>query len=239
MRKGDPRLKVGKRGPDKTKRKKKRIRPGWAKRGWAVNRRKKIPLHRHKPEGTQEEMTLAYNQARGYQLVVLNYCDKEELPEEVLAQQRRLFHFAKNGPNANKFIAYGDGKLLQADVLYILSCKVPAAKLAKLFKVGVDTIKDIRQGNRPEWQDEYDLVRRLRKAVISRFKKNFTDVHITVLLDSEGKVVQHFSSIKKAKEFRRTWLIYNQKIPAKTVDSWIKTKQIDTIYPIEETTVIS
>lgn len=224
MRKGDPRLKT--RGKDKKKRK-------------GIDYNRCIPRHTYKPEGTKEEMSLAYNEARGYQLVLLSYCEEEELPEEVLAHQRRLFHFTKNGPNANRFKLYGNSKLLYADVLFILSSKEPASRLSKLFDVGQDTIKDIRQGKAPEWRDEYDLVRRLRKSVISRFKKNFKDVHITSLLDSDGKTIQHFSSKAKARDFRRTWLIYNQKIKAKLVDSWIKSGQIDTIYPIEETTVIT
>lgn len=234
MRKGDPRLLTcKKRGPDRKPRKKN------ARYGWAVNRKDPVATHRHKPEGTIDEMTLAYNQARGYQLVLLDYCDKEELPPEILKHQRRLFHFAKNGPNANKFMAYGSSKLLYADVLYILSCKVPARRLAEVFNVGIDTISDIRRGRAGEWREEYLLVRRLRMSATSRVKKNYKAPRITVLLDTDGGIVQHFSSIRKAKEFRRSWLIYNQKIPAKEVDLWIKGGKIDEMYPIQETSVIT
>lgn len=209
-------------------------------RGWGldINRRNYSPIHRDKPKGTQEEMTLAYNQARNYQLVLLDYCDKEELPDDVLAHQRRLFHFARNGPNKNKFMAYGSGKLLQADVLYILSCKSPASLLAKKFGVSKDVVSDIKKGKKAEWADEYRLIRRVRSGLLSRFKKNYKDLYVTVLLDLDGNIVQHFSSPKKAKEYRRTWLIHNQKIRAKEVDSWIKDGKIDDMYIIKETTVI-
>ena len=208
--------------------------------GWEINRKNPIPIHKHKPEGTIEELTLAYNKARGYQLVVMNYADKDmEIPPEVLAEQRRIFHFAKNGPNYNKFIAYGNGKLLYADVLYILSCKVPASKLAKTFNVSLDLIKNIRQGRQSEWLEEYELVLRIKRATYSKHKKNFLQTNITVLRDEKGNTVQHFSSIKKAKEYRRHWLMHNQKIKRVIVDDWISTGKIDKLYPIEEATVIT
>lgn len=201
------------------------------------NRKNYVPAHRKRPEGTEDEMTEAYNQALGYSVVLMDYADKSEvIPDEVLAQQRRIFHFAKNGPTKGYFIANnGESKLTSPDVLYILSVKIPARILAKTFNVEEITVRRIRSGESLQWSDEYRLVRRLRKAVMGKYKKNFLKTHVTLLMDaSTDTVLQLFSSKKKAVEYREIWLINNRKYPTPEVRHWLDTGKVDKLFPIIE-----
>lgn len=190
------------------------------------------------PEGTEEEMAEAYGHAVTYQATIIDYADKEDLPQEVIDYQRRIFHFAKYGPRKGFFKLYPNSKLVSADVLYILSAKIPKKDIAKRFNISEDTIGGIRCGKDKDWLDEYHLVRRLRKAIRGQRKKNWSKEHITTLTDSTtGELIALLSSIRKAKEYRRDYLMFKRKILAKDVKVLEKSGELDTLFPIEERTV--
>lgn len=210
----------------------KRNRPKWPKESHR-------PRHKDVPSGTKEELSLAYNQAREFQIKLLHYVDKEDISDEEIQHQRRLFHFVKNGPRKGFFVAYDKAKLVQADVLYILSVKMPKHLLAKQFNVAEGTIQRIRNGESKEWIDEYNLVKRLRKAAISKFKKNNLGTHVTLLSNGKTKeIIASFSSKKKAVEYRESYLLYRLKIGKEVYAAMKKKSTLDTLYPITEMEMI-
>ena len=201
--------------------------------------RSHIPRHRHIPDGTDKELEDAYLKAMEYQITLLNYADKEEgISDEELAFQKRYIHFLKNGPRKGRFTVYNKAKLTYPDVIYILSVKKPRHILAKQFGVAEGVIQRIREGKAGEWKEEYDLVRRLRRAVMCKYKKNFLDTHITLLTNANtGEVIALFSSKKKAEEYRREYLIHNQKMKKEIYERQKKSGEIDLMFPIEERTM--
>lgn len=211
------------------------------------NRRKKLgvkkgskqkPASSFIPEGTELEMSIAYNQARGYQARIIDYADKEDLPQEVLDHQRRIFHFTKHGPRKGFFCLHDNVKLFSADVLYILTAKVPKKLLAKKFNVAEGTIQRIRNGERNEWLDEYHLVKRIRTALYGKFKKNFKEKHITTLSDGKtNKVIAFFSSKRKARDYRRFFVRKPLNKNTEEVEKIEESGELDLLYPIEERSV--
>lgn len=197
------------------------------------------PSHLLVPEGTKEEMNMAYNQSREYQVKLMDYADKDDIPDEVFAQQRRLIHFIKKGPRRGFFVADPRSKITQADVLFILSTKLPSKSLGEKYNVSATVIQNIRQGNDHLWIDEYNLVKRIRVALYGRYKKNWRKEYITVLRDSStGENIAFFSSKKKAKDYRMYWLMHNQKITGDAYSEMRDSGQMDILYPIEESEVI-
>jgi len=190
------------------------------------------------PKGTDEELADAYGHAATYQAVILNYADKDDMPQEVIDYQRRIFHFAKYGPRKGFFKLYPNSKLVSADVLYILTAKIPKKDIAKKFNISEDTVGGIRSGKDNDWLDEYHMVRRIRKAILGQRKKNWSEKHITTLTDaSTNQIIALFQSIRKAKDYRRTYLIYQRKIKAKEVMKMEKDGSINDLYPVEERVV--
>ena len=187
------------------------------------------------PEGTEEEMTQAYNETLHYQAVLIDYADKEEIPQEVLDHQRRIFHFARHGPRKGFFYQYSKSKLVQADVLYILTAKVPAKILAKKFKVDYTLILDIRKGKKREWIQEYNMIRRLRTAIACKYKKNWSEKHVTLIIDSQSnEVIALLSSKRKARDYRRTWMVHNLGYDKEKVEELEGSGELDLMYPIIE-----
>lgn len=190
------------------------------------------------PKGTEEEMTEAYGHAATYQATIIDYADKDDLPQEVIDYQRRIFHFTKYGPRKGYFKVYPNSKLVSADVLYILSAKIPKKVIAKRFNISEETIAGIRLGKDNDWLDEYHLVRRLRMAIRGQSKKNWSEKHITTLSDgATNEVIALFQSIRKAKDYRRTYLMYQRKLLAKDVSRLEKSGELDTLFPVVERTV--
>ena len=125
------------------------------------------------PKGTKEELDEAYGIAMEYQLRILDYSDKDDIPQEVLDEQRRIMHFSIKGPRRGYSVGYGKHKLVQADVLYILTVTTPSRLLAEKFKVAKKTIEEIRRGESVKWLYEYKLIRRLRTALRGNMRQLF------------------------------------------------------------------
>ena len=190
------------------------------------------------PKGSAEEMEEAYGHASTYQATIIDYADKEDFPQEVIDYQRRIFHFAKYGPRKGFFKLYPNSKLVSADVLYILSAKIPKKVIAKRFNISEWTIAGISSGRDNDWLDEYHLVRRIRKALVGKYKKNWKKAHITTITDSStGELIALLQSIRKAKEYRRGYLKYKRKISSEDFDRMEKDGELDILFPIEERTV--
>jgi len=190
------------------------------------------------PKGDEDELKEAYEIVSTYQATILDYANKEDMPQEVIDYHRRIFHFAKYGPRKGFFKLYPNSKLVSADVLYILSAKIPRRLMAEKFKVSEETIAGIMKGGDRDWLDEYYLVRRLKKALTGTYKKNWSDTHITLLTERSTKeVIAIFSSPKKAREYRKTFLIYKRKVGIEKINAMIKSGEIEHHFPIEERVV--
>lgn len=156
------------------------------------------------PKGTPEEINQAIGKALEYQLKVLDYSDKDELPVEVVEQERRYLHYACRGPRRGVFRAYGNSKLFQADVLYILTNKKSAQDMADLFKVSKDLVLAIKAGRKLEWEHEFRLVRRIRASVRANIRMLYkAECSLTVwgIFTNEGELKQLITSERKAKKF--------------------------------------
>lgn len=190
----------------------------------------RIPLHRYKPKGTKEEMDLAYNRAREFTLKILDYTEKENLPDDVLEEQKRLLHFYLNGPRKGYFVAYNSSKLTQAEVLYILTVTTPKNYLAEKFNVSERLIQNIRHGLSPEWHDEYLLVKRLKTSIRGHLKSSGTHKIVYLVIDGKtNKTLAVLTSERKAKEYRKDIL----KLKAEEYRTKLKSGELDLLYPIQ------
>jgi len=156
------------------------------------------------PKGTEEELIEARLEAEDYQVRILDYADTEEFPEELVAARKRLDFYGVRGPRRGFSIGDDKSKLWQADVLYILTCTVPSAMLAKKYNVNLKLVQRIRRGEVPCWQYEYRLVRRIRKAIRGRYKQvkwKGSNAVVYVIKDHYGDIKHYVTSERKAKEY--------------------------------------
>ena len=143
-------------------------------------------------------------EAEEYQVRILDYADTEEFPEELVAERKRLDFYGVRGPRRGFSVGDDKSKLWQADVLYILTCTVPSAMLAKKYNVCLKLVQKIRRGEVPCWQYEYRLIRRIRTALQGKRKQlRWTDngVVVYVIKNKKGEIKHHITSERKAIEY--------------------------------------
>ena len=157
------------------------------------------------PSGSKEQLDKAFGKSMEYQLRLLDYSDKDEISQEVLDEQRRIMHFSVKGPRRGYSVSYGKHKLVQADVLYILTVTTPSRILAEKFNVAKKTIEEIRRGASVKWLYEYKLIRRLRTAVRGNMRQLFKrEYNLTVYgIYHEGELMHLVTSKRKAVALRK------------------------------------
>ena len=182
-------------------------------------RRKKDTLV---PEGTEGEMKEAYTESLEYQVRLLDFSDEHGIPEEIIAKQRRFLYYAIKGPRRGYFHAYKKAKLMQADILYIMTVTTPSKELSELFKVSVELINKIRGGKIPDWDHEFRLVRRIRTRIRGNMKQlHKSENSLTIYgIFKEDKLLQLITSKRKAISFRK--------------DAYGRFKNYEEIYEIRE-----
>jgi hypothetical protein len=183
----------------------------------------------------------AFKVSQEYLYKILEYADKEEpMPKDELELARRIFSFCKQGPKATHFLFSKNGKLVAADVLYILTSTLPANNIGEKFGVAPRKIREIRSGKCEEWYYEWMLVRRLRAIITSNLKRTNVSDKKTIIYSlskvhgpKDKRVLYYFSSRRKAKALREGILTKIEKA------KFDKDKDlIDIIYPIEQVDVL-
>lgn len=187
------------------------------------------------PEGTQEELTEAFEIASNYLYKLLDYSDKKEIiPQDVLDRERRIFSFAKVGPRAGYFRLDPNSKLVSADVLYMLTSTLPAKYIAEKFNMCERKVRAIRRGEVEEWYWEYLLVRRLTTILTARLRsaKKGIDAKmysLSKLVDTNKYEILMYASGKyKLTKLRKDI------ISPKLFEKFTNEKTLDIIYPINQ-----
>lgn len=153
------------------------------------------------PKGTPEELEWAMSKALEHQVKILDYSDKEEFPDEVLEEQKRLLHYGVRGPRRGYYVSYGRSKLWQADVLYILTVTLPSKYLASKYDVSEALIRNIRGGKLLSWKYEYDLIKRIKTAVRHHIRQIKIDKILYGIHNKEGRILHLVTSKRKAKVY--------------------------------------
>lgn len=195
--------------------------------------------YQKEPEGTLEEKKEAFEIAQSYLYKILDYADKEEpISKEVVDKEKRIFTFCRQGPRAGHYLHAIKGKLLSADVLYMLSSTLPSTQIGDKFGVNPRKVREIRRGDTEEWYPEYLLVRRLKAIIQSndrRVNRGYAGsiFSISKLIDTNKYDLLYYTvSLRKAKALRKS-IISN-----KEYDRLLKEDILDIIYPIKEIEVI-
>lgn len=187
------------------------------------------------PTGTKEELQEAFEVSESYLYKLLSYADSPNpIPQDELDRERRIFTFCKQGPRAGHFALSKNGKLVSADVLYMLTSSLPSEIIGKQFGVDGRKVREIRTGQNEEWFWEYALVRRL-KAIIKnqlirhdascKFRRIYS---LSKQITPERKEILYYVTAKrKAVALRRDILA------KKEFDKMTKDKTIDILYPID------
>lgn len=191
------------------------------------------------PEGTDEELLEAYNINKEYTYKLLSYADKDGgISKEELDRLKRIFIFATQGPRASHFVFGKRNKLVSADILYILSCSVPAKNLAETFGVSSRHINYIRQGRYDEWKLEYDLVKRLgvviRGHIRSIKSSSTTRIYSLSRITPSGnkEVLYYLSSRRKAIAMRNSFITKAE------LNKLTKSESLDIVYPIDQIEIL-
>lgn len=122
-------------------------------------------------EGTEEQHLSAATKTRNYLYKLLDYSEKEEIPSpEEIEEMRRIYSYARQGPRAWYQRFNKKNKLTSADVLHILSSKVPSRLMAKYIGISDTKVRKIRRGEMPCWEWEFDLIRRLKGIITADLK---------------------------------------------------------------------
>jgi len=183
-----------------------------------------------RPEGTQEELEEAFKLTETYLYKLLDYAEKDEgFTKEELAEARRIFAFAKQGPKATYFVANPRSKLVSADVLYILTSTLPAPNIAEKYGIKVEKVKEIRRGASAPWIWEYLFVKRIKAIIrgqIARNKRSIIYSISKVISPDKTDILIYTNSLRKAKELRQSILT------KKEYNELEKSNTLDIIYPI-------
>lgn len=175
-----------------------------------------------RPPGTPEEMQQAYDKALEYQLRLLDFSDEEGVSEEIIAEQKRHLYYAIKGPRRHYFHTHKRSKLVQADILYIMTVTTPSRELSELFNVSIELINKIRGGKLPDWDIEFRLVRRIRTRIRGNLKqlhKKESDLTVYGIF-KDDKLLHLITSKRKVKSFRE--------------DAYGRFKNYEDIYEIRE-----
>lgn len=202
--------------------------------------KKSEPWYMKEPEGTLEEKREAFNIVQQYTYKLLDYADKEEaIPKEVIDKERRIFSFARQGPRAGHFTHSQRSKLTSADVLYILTNTSPSYRLGDKFDVDPRKIRQIRSGDRKEWEFEYKLIKRLKAIIrgeLMRPNQEGPNGRIYSLsklgVNSSYEILYYTTSFRKANALRKSII---------TEDRYLELTEegtLDIIYPISRIGVV-
>ena len=191
------------------------------------------------PEGTKEEMEEAFEVTSSYLYKLLDYADDPEgIPQDVLDYERRIFSFAKVGPRAGYFRFDRKSKLVSADVLYILTCTLPAKVVGKKFGICERKIGAIRRGEVEEWYWEYALIKRIRVMLTARQRQankapRTRVFSISKLVDiGKEEILLYVTGLRKAKSIRQDI------IPLREYKKLEENNTLDIVYPIKQIEVI-
>jgi hypothetical protein len=193
------------------------------------------------PTGTQEELISAWRLADEYMYNILSYAPKmaTQLTAEELANHRRYMQFLRLGPRAGHLIHDTKSKLTSADVLYILTCCLPAKYLEKVYNVSYETINGIRRNAFVEWSWEYYFVKRIKTHVKSEIYKlggsgrnnetacaRFYKLEKLNTATSKFEVMAYISGLRKAQTMRVELL------PKREYRRLLRSRTLDIVYPI-------
>jgi len=187
-------------------------------------------------DGTEEEKKEAFEVASKYLYKLLDYAEKDEvITEEELAQERRIFSFAKQGPRGGYLRWDKRSKLVSADVIYILTSTLPAEHIAKKYGMSGRKVRAIRRGEVDEWYWEYFFIRRLMTIIRARYKSRTEPMTCRVAYslsklkeDKSYEILLYSSSIRTAKKLREDILTKVE------FAKLTKTKTLDIYYPINQ-----
>jgi hypothetical protein len=199
------------------------------------------------PTGTHIELVKEWERAERYLYKILSYAPKDTekpLTKEQLERERRYLKFLRLGPRAGYLRHATKTKLTSADVLYILTCTIPAKKLQEMYNVSHETINGIRRGSFVEWTWEYHFVKRLKTHIKSEIysygghgnKEEHARIRIFKLErlnpDMTLEVVGYITGIRKAKVMRQE--LCNKK----DYDRYVKDGTLEIYWPITKIDVM-
>jgi len=182
-------------------------------------------------QGTMEEKEEAATITKEYLFKLLDYSDNEELLKEEVEKQKRLYQFAKKGPRAFYHRFNMKGKLTSAEVIHILASSFDSYRLAKIYDITPSLVRQLRRGEKREWEWEYDLVRRL-KAIIStdlRTKSTINrSIYILNKVNKEGikEPIVYTPTLRRAKNYRL------QMLKKAELEKMEEEGTLDILYPI-------
>ena len=156
------------------------------------------------PKGTPEQLKEAQEIVMKHQIDLMDYGDRDEFPDHIREEQKRLLHYALKGPRRGHFAMYQNKKLWQADIFYILTVTTSSKFIAEKYGVALRTIQDIRQGNDADWSFEYRLINRMKTALRSRMKQlhdGTPEPTVWAIKNVKGEVRHLVTSVRKAKEY--------------------------------------
>ena len=203
------------------------------------------------PKGTEEAHKEAIELSQKYAIDIISYLKDESLTKEELDKQRILLYYHKMGPKRGAHIVGRAGKLVSADVMYILSSKATSKVLAKVFGVTQETIKEIRSGT-TTWQWEYRFIKRLKAMVRSKYREatngvthvtGFTKVFPRVFrlrhLTEEGTYEDIvYGRARRACNTYRRKILTNSERKLEVYNKMIEEGTLEVIYPIDEIPLI-
>lgn len=189
------------------------------------------------PEGTKEEINLAYNVANDISVRILNYSSTEEIPKDILDFQRRLIYFLRDGPRKGYMAVDTTSKVTQSDVLYILTSWECNQDLAEKFNISKRLVELLKAGDRDTWKEEYNLVKKLSSRIRKSLERKYNNKSktIAVLGNIGSKELLYFSNKLTAKFYRKK-LLTNPKHASYIGDTRYEELdalgEIDKLYPI-------
>ena len=184
-------------------------------------------------EGTEEEQVDAAEYQKNYLYKLLDYAEKDEVPTpEEMKEMRRVYQYARQGPRAWHHRLNKKNILTSADVLYILTSSMSSLRLSKALGIGDGRIREIRRGEIPCWEWEYDLIRRLKAILINKLKHKAYEtrkVYILSKLKSPGVYEEMYYATSR----RKLEKLREDIIPKKEYDSLIKQNLLEEVYQIK------
>ena len=187
----------------------------------------------HDVEGTMEEITEEAEYQKEYLYRLLDYAEREEVPTpEEMEKMRRRFQINRQGPRAWYFRLTPSTKLTSADVIYILTSSKGSDRLSKSMGIAATKIREIRRGEVPCWEWEYDLIKKLSSIIRTSVKhRAIRDKSIYSLskMTSPGQyeILYYATSKLKLKQMRKDMLYYDERVRLE------KKGMLDEVYPIQ------
>lgn len=197
------------------------------------------------PTGTPEQLRETWEKSQDYLYRILSYAPKDkELTPEQLEEERRYFQFIRLGPRAGYLRHSPKTKLTSADVLYILTCTLPAKKLAPIYGVSEETINGIRRNAFVEWSWEYYFVKRLKTHIRSEILcygghgGKEKDSYIRLYKIDRLKEGDTYETVGYASGIRKAQSIRKELCPKKDYERYLKNKTLDIMWPITKIDIL-